>query len=252
MSLNALHDVTNRLCEIVDALHKDFPPPTVVAQGDGFVDRHAPGERTNVLAGYLKAVKACSTLNGALVLLGRAYVQEAYALGRIVQEQSEDIQFLIVPRGEDDRPTKLQDEVLTEFYQEEFGDAMDPIGTSQPRKRPDRQKIRAAIHQDIEDPSTAGQITKAINRIFSGYVHGAYVHVMELHSNTPGRYILHGGQGAHLTEAIDYFPQFIFSTALAVELLVECIPRTDLLPRIEALRKEIGMRFDLMPKGKKA
>jgi hypothetical protein len=66
--------------------------------------------------------------------------------------------------------------------------------------------------------------------------------------NTAGRYSLR--QGHHLTEAIDYFPQFVFSTALAVELLVSRTPdRDDLMPRIRALREEIGVRFDLLPKG---
>lgn len=81
-------------------------------------------------------------------------------------------------------------------------------------------------------------------------VHVAYVHVMELHRNTPGRYSLRGGQGHHLTEAIDYFPQFVFSTAL--ELLVSRTPGRDgLMPHIRALREEIGKRFDLLLQPKK-
>jgi hypothetical protein len=252
MNLRALHNVTDRLCEIVDALSASFPRPAVVKHGEGFVERHAPLERTNGLAAYLKVVKACSTLNGALTLLDGGYVQEAYALGRIVMEQVEDSQFFVIPRDENVRLTKHQTEALDEFYQEEFTDAGDPIGSSQERHRVRREKVRAAIHQDIEDPSTAGAITKALNRVFSGYIHGAYVHVMELHSNTPGRYSLRGGQGHHLTEAIDYFPQFVFSTALAVELLVSRTPdRDDLMPHIRALREEIGKRFDLLLQPKK-
>jgi hypothetical protein len=248
LSLNALHNVTERLCEVVDALGTGFPPPLIVRQGDGYVARHTPLQCTNGLAAYLKAVKVCSALNAAIVLLGRAYVQEAYALGRIVQEQVEDIEFLVIPRGENLRLSAHQTRAQNEFFQEEFADAADPVGTSQERDRVARQKVRAAIHQDIEDPSTAGDITKVLNRLFSGYIHGAYVHIMELHSETPGRYCLRGGQGHHLTEAIDYFPNFVFLAACAVEQLVDRTSRDDLLPRIRALRKEIGAAFDLLPK----
>jgi len=253
MTLRELHEVTDRLCEIVDALGASFPPPQTVRQGDGFVDRHPIPERTNGLAAYLKAVKACSTLNAALVLLDNAYVQEAHALGRIAQEQAEDVQFLVIPRGENSQLSAQQTRAQDEFYQEEFTDPSDPIATSQERDRVPRQKIRAAIHQDIEDPSSAGELTKALNRVFSGYIHGAYVHIMELHSpHAPGRYVLRGGQGHHLTQAIDYFPNFIYHAALSVEQLVDRTGRDGLLPRIHALRKEIGARFDLLPKEKKS
>lgn len=248
MSLRALHQVTESLCQVVDVLAASFPPPATVKQGNGFVERHAPKERTNGLAAYLKAVKICSTLNAALALLDRGFVQEAYALGRVAQEQAEDIQFLVIPRGENSQLNALQTRAQDEFFQEEFADPADPIGTSQERDRIPRQKIRAAIHQDIEDPSRAGAITKALNRVFSGYIHGAYVHVMELHSDTPGRYCLRGDQRHHLTEALDYFPHFIFAGALAIELLVRRTPGCDkFMPRIKGLRRGIGVKFGLLP-----
>jgi hypothetical protein len=33
----------------------------------------------------------------------------------------------------------------------------------------------------MADPSTGNAIARMLYRMFSGYVHGAYVHVMELH-----------------------------------------------------------------------
>ena len=84
--LDALHAAVDQLCAIVDQLGASFPPPHIVTLGDGFVDRHERKDRTNGLACYLKAVKVCSTLNGALVLLDSGHVQEAHALGRIAQD----------------------------------------------------------------------------------------------------------------------------------------------------------------------
>jgi hypothetical protein len=249
MRLNAIHKAVDQLCYIVDELRSTFPPPKTVARGDGFVGRHEPKDRTNGLACYLKAVKVCSTLNGALVLLEKGYVQEAHALCRIAQDQTEDIHFLVRPRGADGRLSGHQSRSLDEFFQEEFEDPTDPIGTSRDRDRVARQKVRAAITSDpgIGDPSTVQEIARALYRLFSGYVHGAYVHIMELHSDVPGRYLFRG-QPDHLTDAIDYFPNFVYQAILSVETLVDRSSREDLLPPIRSLRAHVANVFDVLPK----
>ena len=248
MSIMALTTAFAQLCDIADKLGSSFPPPYVVAKGDGFVDRHEPRARTNGLACYLKAVKLCSTLNGAVILLNSGHVQEAFALGRIAEDQVEDIHFLVRPRGDDGRLSAHQEAALAEFFQEELKDVMDPVGTSQERYRIRRDKIRAAIHSDMDDPSTVQKITKAFHRLFSGYVYGAYVHIMELHSEgAPGHYHARGTPGPRLTEAIDYFPHFIYHAVLAVEDLVDRSSRDDLLPQIRSLRAHLPNVFDLLP-----
>jgi hypothetical protein len=104
MNLSALRAGVELLCGIVDRLGTSFPPPSIVPHGDGFVDRHHPSVRDNSLACYLKAVKVCSTLKGAIILAANAHVQEAYALLRIAQDQIDDIHFLVFPKGENDTP----------------------------------------------------------------------------------------------------------------------------------------------------
>jgi hypothetical protein len=194
---------------------------------------------------YLKAVKMCSTLNGILVLLDRAYVQEAYALARVAQDQVDDIHFLVIPRGEGGGLSPRQTEAIVEFFQEEF-DPADPVGTSQERARVGRPKIQAAITNDMNDPSTGNAISRMIYRMFSGYVHGAYVHIMELHSSE-GHYQMHG-EPAHLADAIDYAPNFVFQAILAVEFLIDRSSRDDLKPSIKALRDDIASKCDVLRK----
>jgi hypothetical protein len=113
-----------------------------------------------------------------------------------------------------------------------------------------RDKIRAAIHGDpgIDDPSTAQRIGKALYRIFSGYVHGAYVHIMELARDVPGRYHFRGTPGSRLSDAIEYFPNFIFQATLAVETLADRSSRGDLVPRARALRAGLAAAYDLLPR----
>jgi hypothetical protein len=165
VNLDYLHSAVNRLCDIVDQLGSCFPPPTIVPRGDGFVDRHGGAERTNGLLCYLKAVKVCSTLNGILTLLDRAYVQEAYALARVARDQVDDIHFLVIPRGEEGGLSPRQTAAIVEFFQEEF-DPADPVGTSRERDRVGRPKIQAAITNDMDDPSTGNAISRMIYRTF--------------------------------------------------------------------------------------
>jgi hypothetical protein len=239
-----LHTAVDRLCEVLDRLGSSFPPPKLLRHGEGFVERHDAVERTNGLVCYLKAVKACSTLNGILTLLDNAQVQEAYALARVVQDQVDDIHFLAIPRGDGGRLDKWQTKAINEFFQEEF-EPDDPVGTSQDRDRVGRPKVRATITNDMADPSTGNATSTLLYRAFSGYVHGAYVHIMELH-DAAGRYHTQGA-AAHLADAIDYAPNFIYQAILAIEFLIDRSSRNELLPPIKALRGEIASSCDVLP-----
>lgn len=248
MNLTILDGALARLTEIVDALGVDFPPPKLMQYQDVIADRHERGELSNGLFCFLKAVKICSTLNGAVLLVSKGYVQEAYALCRVAEDQAEDIHFLLLPRGEG-ALSELQERVLAEFFQEEFENPAEPVKTSQERDRVSRQKIRAAVNSDdgIDDRSTAQAIARMFYRALSGYVHGAYVHIMELHSNdTPGRYLMCGTLGK-ITEAVEFIPNYAYRAMLAVECFVKVSGRADLLPRITLLRTKFSAEFDLLP-----
>jgi hypothetical protein len=244
MNLGYLHAAVDRLCVIVDQLGSSFPPPTIVPRGDGFVDRHSPVARTNGLVCYIKAVKVCSTLNGILRLLEHAHVQEAYALARVAQDQVDDIHYLLVPRAEGGVLDKRQITAIIEFFQEEF-EPVDPVGTSQERDHVGRPKVQAAITNDMADPSTGNAIARMLYRMFSGYVHGAYVHIMELHQEA-GHYQMHGTPG-HVSDATEYAPNFVYQAILAIESLVDRSSREDLLSSTRELRKDVASNCDVLP-----
>lgn len=247
MNLAYLHQSVDRLCAIVDQLGSSFPPPTIVPRGDGFVDRHKPSQKSNGLLCYIKAVKLCSTLNGILCLLDKAFVQEAYALSRISQDQVEDIHYMVIPRGPNQTLDKWQVKASEEFFQEEF-DPTDPVGTSSERERLARQKVRTAITNDMDDPSNSNAIAKMTYRTFSGYVHGAYVHTIELH-NAFGHYRMHGSP-EHLADAINYAPHFVFQAVLAIEFFINRSSRDDLTPQIQELRYDMMSKCEILPNPK--
>jgi hypothetical protein len=72
-------------------------------------------------------------------------------------------------------------------------------------------------------------------------------HIMELHTDRPGHYHLRGTPGNRLTEAIDYFPNFVLLAVLAVEVLADRSSRSDLLPEIQSRKAHITATFDVLP-----
>jgi hypothetical protein len=176
-----------RLRAVVQTLGSAFRKPDFVSLGVGAPKsafRHADKDRSGALAAYCKAVNLCGLLGATATLLYAGYLHEAYALCRILDEQGEDILFLTLKSTQS---SNYREAFLAEFYQEEFEDAADPL-SSAARNRVPRPKIRAAIYtreSGLNDPSTAVAAARAVTHGFSGFVHGAYVHIMDLYGGGP-------------------------------------------------------------------
>src|SRR2546427_12727015 len=70
---------------------------------------------------------------------------------------------------------------LVEFFQEEWSDPNDVVVSQHPRARVSRNKVRARIAGLFGvGPANFQAHVKVIDRGFSGFVHSAYVHIMEL------------------------------------------------------------------------
>jgi hypothetical protein len=163
-------------------LGRRFPKPEFVEVNGMPEWRH--DEMSDLLLSYLKCVRSLSSLNAAVVLLRHGYVQEVGVLCRCVDEYCEDVLFLATPLGENGSVSQNQTRFVEEFFQEEF--SADERGEleSVPRHRVPRDKVRAAIAR-IEglgiNPHDAGRVFRTLGKAFSGYVHAAYVHIMELY-----------------------------------------------------------------------
>jgi hypothetical protein len=91
-----------------------------------------------------------------------------------------------------------QERHFTDFFQEEFADSSDPLGSRQKRETVSRKTIHAAfadMARDFANPSDTQNAGMVIHGAFSGYVHGAYPHIMELYGGLPRRFHLHGMLG---------------------------------------------------------
>lgn len=142
----------------------------------------------------LKGARIISALNALINLLRGGYVQEMGVICRTIDEFLLDIAFLLegFPKKE---LSGSQRQFLDDFYQEEFDRPENPLESTQKRKTVSRKKMYASIGRtmsEIVNPQHGQKIFSTIGKAFSGYVHGAYPHVMELYGGSPPKFHLDG------------------------------------------------------------
>ena len=194
--------VTDFLASILGRLEAHYhqiggavAPPTRAKIGSGVFFRHA--RQSDALLCYLKGVKLVSTLNAALVLFRHGYAQEIGALCRMADDFFFEIMFFVKPLGEG-VPSKDQQRMFDDFFREEFENPDDPVGTARDRDNVPRRKINAAFGQIAKDelnPHDAQHTISTVHKAFSGYVHGAYPHIMEMYGGNPARFHMTGMLG---------------------------------------------------------
>lgn len=137
-------------------------------------------EQTIQQAIVAKLVRYISLLNGAKILMEHGHVHEQALLQRCMDECESDIMFLALAVIKEDFTEKHKD-FLAEFWKEEY-DAPRAMDSTQDRAPPRRDKIRAWVANTMgNDPSTAIKADRSLYKSFSGYVHGAAPHIMDLH-----------------------------------------------------------------------
>jgi hypothetical protein len=215
----------------VQALASSFPLPARTVVNETLVFRHQ--RKDDLLLSYLKLVKIASHHNAALVLILAGYPQEVYALCRMIDEACEDIGFMATPL-DNGKPSSHQLRFIAEFYQEEFSGA-DFVESQQERDRVPRKKVRAGgsrIGGEIEglDPAAHLKNVGALAGTFSGFVHGAYVHLMELFGGNPPRFHTRGMLGTpRMQECLGNHVNHLYRSLLAVELVGQRTYREDIV-----------------------
>jgi hypothetical protein len=202
-------------------LEARVPPPIRKAWKDGFVFRYA--ERTIHQAIVQKLARTISGLHAIDALLAQGLFQEQGMVQRALDEIGEDIAFLSlgVVRGE---LTQRHQEYLDYFYAEEFDDPSDVMASHTSRGMVKREKIRAYVSRDLwgEDSSRANLVGKVITKAYSGFVHAASPHIMDMYGGAPPRFDISGEfrnlrREEHADDALNYFLRALFSMAYAAK-----------------------------------
>lgn len=196
MTIDELFDDALRNMEgTLHALEKRVPPPTPIPFRDGFVYRYM--DKTIHQALIQKLARVITGLQAARVLLERGFVQEQAALHRILDEFQEDITFLSYAVIFD-ATTELHQRYLSAFYEEEFDKPESPLESTQKRPMVARKKIRAYIARMeaiASDPSRGVELSRTVNKAYSGFVHGASPAIMDMYGGTPPQFHVRGMLG---------------------------------------------------------
>lgn len=173
-------------------LESKIEKPAFVYRGSYKVFRY---EKQSIEAAVIqKLARVISGLHATLLLLHGGFVQELGIIFRTLDEFNEDILFLCqaIRSG---GLTDLHQKYLASFYQEEFDNPDNPFLSEQNRPTILRRKIHAAIANMPENelnPSDGKEIHRTISQAYSGYIHGASIHIMDMYGGNPPKYHLAG------------------------------------------------------------
>lgn len=206
--------------EVVHSLTKRVPSAELkAAKGEILGPRYT--EMSLQQAIVQKMARAVSSLRAACLLHSQGFFQEQAAIQRMVDEASEDALFLAF--GAINGIATLHEEFLRSFYLEEFADPSRPLETKIPRPQIRRSKIHAFIVRaqgGTLDTSTADAAMQSIHKTYSGYVHGASPHIMEMYNLVFGRFDMNGSHDArlcfdHADDLWNYVYRAILSAAMS-------------------------------------
>jgi hypothetical protein len=182
-------DVLTSLRAGFAAIEEVAPQPSIKVRSGNVEVRYA--EPSIHLALFLKLARAISLLGALRLLVQHGMIQEQGILKRALDETGEDIQFLSF--GDQNGLEDIHREFLEAFWAEEFEDP-ERLLRNKRRESVPRRKIQAynSRLKGNSDPSTAHSVGRLIQGVFSGYVHGASVHILDLYDLRAKRFSLAG------------------------------------------------------------
>ena len=201
-------------------LERRVPPPIERSVNGKLALRYK--EQSPHQAILLKFARQISGLHAIDVLLLNGFVQEQGAIQRTLDEIAKDILFLaagVITENWSD----LHQKFCLYFWEEEF-DHSEAMKSRQKRGTVARSKIRAYNNRafPISDPSTADRAGESIHKAYSGYVHAAAGHIMDMCGGDPPQFYLSGMRGTyrqqdHAADAVTYFYRGLMSACFAAK-----------------------------------
>lgn len=207
-------------------LESKIEKPVFVKLGTSHVFRY---EKQSLEATVIqKLARVISGLHTSLCLLDGGFAQELGGIFRTLDEFNEDILFLCQAIRTGD-VTELHQQYLASFYQEEFDEPDNPFLSKQKRPTILRKNIHAAIAKTPENEinrSDSQELNRTRSQAYSGYIHGASGHIMEMYGGSPPRFHLSGMLNtprikASIRDAWNYFYRGLISVMIAANAFHE-------------------------------
>lgn len=206
-------------------LERSVPQPQIQPWKKGIQFRYK--EKSVEQALIQKLARTVTGLTAVDVLLSKGLGQEQGVLQRVLDEIGEDVQFLSLAIT-DDSITKLHQEYLAAFFAEEFNES-GPISNDKKPNNVQRKKIRAYLLRVGHEKPNDFKLTNALaslNSIYSGYVHAASPHIMEMYGGNPPRFHVEGMLNtprihSYTQDAWNYFNRGLMSFGIVAAALKE-------------------------------
>lgn len=227
------------------------PKPKFVARAGGRVYRYI--EETIHQALIQKLARVISGLRAAQLLMEAGFVQEQASLQRVLDELHEDILFLSAALIYDDiTPDHLN--YLKWFYEEEF-DANSAIESSQRRGMVGRKKIRAylaKIEGNALGVSEGVEVYRTVSKAYSGYIHAASPHIMDMYAGDPPCFQVRGMLGTprhieHSTDLWNYYYRGIISFAFSAKAFGQQELFDLIYKYMSAFAEDAGRDYSVIP-----
>ncbi len=205
-----------------DLLYAQIGPPKLVRFGREYAYRY---EDKSIHQAIIQKLARLVTALQSIMLLNRCgLLQEQAVVQRTLDEFEQDINFLSFGVIFDDR-SSLHDRYLEAFYEEEFDSPANAIESTQKRPMIPRKKIIAYLAKDRGtgyNQSSSVEVMRTLSKTYSGYVHGASPHLMELCYGEPPRFHLFGSKDSplfddHEADMINYFYRGILAFAVSAK-----------------------------------
>jgi len=225
------------ILELMDQVQTEFeeamPNPEFVEMSWGPVFRFK--EKNIYEALIQKLARIQSATRAAYILWQNGYYQEQFILHRVIDEANEDIMFLVL--GIKKELTDLHERYLEAFWEEEFDESGDPLNSEQKRPMISRQKIRAYIanNDGIGNPARGIEVTRTISKAYSGFVHGASPHIMDMYGGDPSHFHTKGMIGTpREEEALNDLWNYMYRSFISYILFAKIIGAEE---HVESLTK---------------
>jgi hypothetical protein len=183
----------NRLGVAVRAIEDSLVPKPVFTDVSG-QRQYRYEQHTAYHVAFLKGVRVVSGLNACLFLLRGGFVQEAMVIVRTLDDFLLETIF-ILENAESSILDKHQKKFIEDFFQEEFKNPNNPLLNETRRETVPKKKIWASAARQMGsyiNPSDLQKMFQCTNDALSGYVHGAYPHIMEMYSGNPPKFHMEG------------------------------------------------------------
>jgi hypothetical protein len=165
-----------------------------------------------------KLARVQSAVRAAYILLKNGFLQEQAILHRVIDETNEDILFLVFALIKN-TVTDLHRRYLDAFWEEEIDESGNMINSKQKRPMIPRKKIRAylaSVNDVFVDQNTSIELSRTISKTYSGFVHGASPHIMDMYGGEPPHFHITGMLGTpRLQEHADDLWNYMYRTFLS-------------------------------------